>query len=187
MKDIKNTITAKINLQSVDMKVDNDELTEQALRVIADMPRALLYRLLLFSEGVKLPLSTVIINTLISDWARNSAQAEVGIPGPRMLYEFMTATPPDGKRHAITGRDLFKALRDVYKQGITELQIMYLVEREKNAPLTETQKQFMIDNRAGQAWHDSPLYAEDQETQAEIAELQASGDIEFLGPEEAGK
>lgn len=187
MKDIKNTITAKINLHAVDLKVDNDELTEQALRVIADMPRALLYRLLLFAEGVNLPLSTVIINTLISDWARNSAQAEVGIPGPRMLYEFMTATPPDGKRHAITGRDLFKALRDVYKAEITELQIMYLVEREKNAPLTETQKQFMIDHKAGQAWRDSPECAEELETQRMIADLEASGDIEVLPPEHREK
>ncbi len=189
MKEIrvKDTITAKLNLHAVDMKVDNDELAEQALRVIADMPRALLYRLLLFAEGVDLPLSTVIINTLISDWARYTAQGEVGITGPRMLHEYMSAKTPDGKRHAITGRDLFKALRDIYKQEIIDLRIAYLVEREKNAPLTEAESQFLIDNRAGRAWRDSPLYAEEQKTRAEIQKHIDSGDVEIIVDQEPNK
>jgi len=97
------------------------ELTQKAKLLFNNMPSPLLYRLNLFAKGLGIPISDVILNLLIDQWARTAARAKVnGGAAIRQLPEFAQETLEDGTKRLVTGVVLFKYLVKFYEGEIKQ-------------------------------------------------------------------
>ena len=97
------------------------EFAEGMLDLIKIIDPSLVHRIMLFSEGLNIPVSDVIQNLLIDQWARTAAEASVaGGVLPRTLPEFTWEVSDDGSRKVITGEPLFKHLVAHHKQELID-------------------------------------------------------------------
>jgi len=147
MDDLKipNTLTAKLRLQAVDVGVDPDWLTEQALRIVADMPAGLLGALLNIRDSLSktfkedVPLHVVVANRLTDQLAWYAARERAGLVTNRPLFEF--ARTKGGK--FVTGEPLLQMLVDQYQREIEDARAGWLLWKRSQGPLTKEEQAYL--------------------------------------------
>jgi len=177
MDDLKipKTLTAKVRLQAADTGVDPEWLTEQALRIIADMPAGLLGALLNIREALSatfnedVPLHVVVANRLTDQLAWYAARERAGLVVNRPLFEF--ARTKDGK--FVTGEPLLQLLVDQYQREIEDARAGWLLWKRQHGPLTKQEEDYL-----NERIKPDPAM---QEIRQKIAQAKAEGKEVVLG------
>ena len=115
------TITIELSDELVnraqELEINYKDFFWEGVKVISQMDKTVLYRLVSISKGLDIPLYLVIQNLLISEWARKAASREVIHPG-QLLPEFAKEVLDDGTKNLITGEQLFNNLFSIYKEEL---------------------------------------------------------------------
>lgn len=142
-----------IDRKANEMGISRAAFINRAIELLLQFDGVSFAKIQAYANQEGFPVGILLQNTVIKDLAYKAAKADVWGPSVDLMFEL--SSKEDG---FIVGDELFLTLYGMYKKDFIQEKIKLLLEEEVYDLLTDEEKAFMIEHRAGKAWLESDEY-----------------------------